>query len=169
MAPEVEDVTLGEEDFGTSWNGWSISAYGERWWKEGETDFWVTFTRSFGDTTRGGGGCLVRRVPNSSCTSDSQCAFYPWSGDGYGYCVRNVCYAPAGGQSTPCALGLNHTPGTTLFKAVFFPKADTDMNNLNYSHYTLTCMTKTAGPNTACGGTNTSAYMRDVFFIDRSS
>jgi hypothetical protein len=29
----------------------------------------------------------------------------------------------------------------------------------------LGCMTKTAGPNTACGGTNTSLYMRLVVQI----
>jgi hypothetical protein len=28
--------------------------------------------------------------------------------------------------------------------------------------YALGCMTKAAGPNTACGGTDTSLYMRSV-------
>ena len=28
--------------------------------------------------------------------------------------------------------------------------------------YALGCMTKTAGPNTACGGSNPSLYMRDL-------
>jgi hypothetical protein len=162
-APDVDADALDVADFGTSYNGWSIWAEGTSWRKEHWNDFSVGFTKSSGsDATRGGGGCLVRQVPGWTCSTDSQC---PSAAPGWGYCVSGQCYERPGSQADWCALAPNNAPNASYAKGV----SDNGYFSFSDQTYVLTCLTKTAGPNTACGGTNTSLYMRAVTFVDRGS
>jgi hypothetical protein len=158
---------LDERDQGVVYNGWYQ-------WMSGAFDaelitatFTHNFTRSSGDTARGGGGCLVRKT-GRSCSDDSTCTTQAqtlYGASAWGYCYSGACYDRPGSQATHCALNPNRSAANgnmTLTKAAY-PVAHT-FNQDDY--YTLGCMTKTAGPNTACGGTDTSLYMRVVSRMD---
>jgi hypothetical protein len=151
-APEValEDVDM--QDMGTSWNGWSQGAWVEIGFCSGINRITSDFARYSGDSTRGGGVCLVQQW-GTACTNDSDCTAYGQSMLGpsvYGYCVSGSCNVRPGSQADWCTLNPNRGPGM-LHKYV----------GGGVSNYGVVgCMTKTAGPNTACGGTNQSLYMR---------
>jgi hypothetical protein len=157
-APSIASETLDERDEGTTYNGWSQYAFGQ--WELYSSVFYVAswLNRSSGDATRGGGTCFVRRT-GTGCSSDATCtslAQSTYGASAYGYCYSGVCYNRPGSQASYCALNPNRAPG---FIQVDPPRSAvaTDGND-----YALGCMTKTAGPNTACGGTNGSLYMRMV-------
>jgi hypothetical protein len=160
-APEATlDDAIDERDEGTSYNGWTQTA-------DVRLNLFVnayimthTFTRSSGDATRGGGGCFVIRKPGTSCSSDATCttaAQAQYGASAYGYCYSGVCYSRPGGQSPYCALAPNRSPGVVNALWGADPYAPWTNNE-----FVVGCMTKTAGPNPACGGTNTSLYMRTM-------
>jgi hypothetical protein len=153
-SPVVEDDNLEMSDYGYDYNGWYIDASGTNFSSLGYAEFDIWFTRpSPGDATRGGGGCLVK-YDGTSCTTDANC---PVSyGNGWGYCVQNKCWQRPGAQATFCGLGRENAPNTGFTRTVDVPLYNTD------TYGVLTCLTKTAGPNTACGGTETSLYMRGL-------
>jgi hypothetical protein len=154
-APKAALDSIDERDEGTTYNGWWQAPTLQY---DCEIGVFLThqLTRSSGDDTRGGGACFVSRT-GASCSSDTTCtsqAQATWGGAAYGYCYAGECYQRPGAQSSYCALNPNRSPGT-LFAyppTVFFDGND----------FALGCMTKTAGPNTACGGTEGSSYMRTV-------
>jgi hypothetical protein len=82
--------------------------------------------------------------------SDGACV---WGSQAHGYCYSGACWYRAGSQASDCALSPNRTAGT-LTKSV--------STAMGYGYGVLGCMTKTSGPNTACGGTNTSLYVRTI-------
>jgi hypothetical protein len=159
QTPDTSLDVLDEQDQGTSYNGWTqavsgvyLNTYG------GIITVHHTLSRSYGDATRGGGGCFVVRRPGTSCSADSQCqadAQAAYGASAYGYCFSGQCYARPGSQASYCALNPNRSPGTV--SSGFISGSPYTANE-----YGLGCMTKTAGPNTACGGTNASLYMREV-------
>jgi hypothetical protein len=163
-APEAAIDSLDTADEGDSYNGWTQSVPNffacYDWYLFPQSDqFWFqhTFTRSSGDSTRGGGGCVVNQT-GTSCSSDSTClglAQSTYGASAYGYCYSGLCYSRPGSQSDFCTLNPNRAPGT-------IDKLTWNRNSTLSNSYVLGCMTKTAGPNTACGGTDTSQYMRAV-------
>jgi hypothetical protein len=146
------DDSLAAMDVGTSYNGWTQSVSGTYCSMSGARTLNHTLSRSSGDTTRGGGGCTVV-AKGTSCSTDSNCqaaATAEYGSSAWGYCYNGSCYSRPGGQEL-CFLNPNRAPGTI--------GGDVGMGE---SFNVLGCMTKTAGFNTACGGTNGSLYMRTV-------
>ena len=149
-------------DYGYSWNGWSQFPTGT-WYTE--TNSYVgehVLTRTSGDATRGGGGCFTISATVANCTegSDTSCtqeAIAKYGTSAYGYCSGGWCYYRPGSQSTYCAVNPNRAPGTLTFSGSY-PKIGLEPHRT----HALGCMTKTAGPNTACGGTDASQYVRVV-------
>jgi hypothetical protein len=171
-SPDIFDDALSAQDEGTSWNGWSMSLSGwysvggfplNQWYSSG------TFSRSSGDLTRGGGTCAVykRTVNPSSCTSDQACidaAQAQFGSFAWGYCYQGACYDRVFAQSASCSTNPNRSPSSwnSPSQVLVVPA---NHQTLPGGLFSLGCMTKTAGPNTACGGTNTSLYMRSVTLI----
>jgi hypothetical protein len=156
-APTAEVDALAESDEGVAYNGWTQSIAGSVDPCIGIASYWQTFTRASGDATRGGGTCFVHKKPGTSCSSDTTCttaAQAQYGASAWGYCYSGVCYSRPGSQSSFCALSPNRAPGTV--GNVYLSATTT------FQEHVLGCMTKTAGPNTACGGTNASLYMRTV-------
>jgi hypothetical protein len=170
-APDLAIEGLDESDEGTSWNGWSMSISGRVAYNGFFTSMWSTgtFSRTSGDATRGGGVCtVVKRIANpASCTSDAACttaAQAQWGAAAYGYCFAGSCYSRTGDQATYCTTNPARPPST--FTSPVTPALGLTDHVMWAAGvvptYTLGCMTKTAGPNTACGGSNTGLYMRSV-------
>jgi hypothetical protein len=160
-APIAEMDGVDEQDEGASYNGWSHSPSGTY----DQFGFFYTygnFTKSSGtDATRGGGVCLVYRRSSSSCSSDSTCladAQSQFGASAYGYCYGGGCYTRPGSQAAYCGVNSSRSPGA------FEGPTGVVGSYANHSSTpsALGCMTKTAGPNTACGGTDTSLYMRRI-------
>jgi hypothetical protein len=156
-APSAALDTLDPADEGASYNGWTQTPSGMVYMYMGFGQLDHTFSRAGGEATRGGGACFVYQQPGSSCSSDSPClsaAQAAFGASAYGYCYSGVCYSRPGSQTDYCALNPNRAPGSVT---KLWPSY-----GVNYYEHILGCMTKTGGPNTACGGTNTSLYMRYV-------
>jgi hypothetical protein len=121
----------------------------------------TTFVRYSGDLTRGGGTCLVLKRTSGACTQDSTCITEARNhfGEGaWGYCYNGMCYNRPGLQANFCTLNPNRSPGTYYSSNV----TTSAFNNYYSNPYMLGCMTKTAGPNTACGGTDPTKYEKVV-------
>jgi hypothetical protein len=154
-APAVESDAIDERDEGTSYDGWSQFAIVIEDCYPGEGGYWGqlqhTLSRSSGSSTRGGGACNV--VYNgTSCSSDATCTSIAQSAYGsgaYGYCYSGACYSRPGSAVNNCVTNPNRSPGTVT---------GTSMPGT----HVVGCMTKGGGPNTACGGTDTSQYMRTM-------
>jgi hypothetical protein len=160
-APLATLDSMDETDEGTSYNGWSQDPYMINQLFCGNFVLGHQLIQSYGDATRGGGACLVKRT-GEGCSSDSTClasAQAQYGGSAWGYCYAGQCYSRPGPQSL-CTLNPNRGPGyiwthpSTSYLTSGFGDPNTD--------FVLGCMTKTAGLNPACGGTNTSLYMRTV-------
>jgi hypothetical protein len=153
---------LDPSDEGTNYNGWTqfLTYDFDRSFQQ-INSITHTLSRSSGDATRGGGGCLVVQQ-GMACSSDSTCtttAQSLYGAGAYGYCYQGAsCLLRPGSQASYCALNPNRSPGalTQTFSSLY---------KSGMSWFVLGCMTKTAGPNTACGGTNASLYMRSVSYI----
>jgi hypothetical protein len=159
-SPELATAAnIEAQDEGWSYNGWEQLPAG--WYGgDGNVYTWNYFVRSYGDSTRGGGSCVVYHRDGSSCSSDATClsaAQAQFGASAWGYCSGGACWSRPGSQAAYCSLGPNRTPGQYHNPAAseYAPASHT-------GPAVLGCMTKTAGPNTACGGTNTSLYMRTV-------
>jgi hypothetical protein len=154
-APAIESDALDVTTEGYTYNGWTQSA-------SIGSGISSTFTRSSGDATRGGGACYVLAVSHitGSCSSDAQCTGWAqglYGSNAYGYCNSyGACLARPGSQADYCVLNPNRTAGTVSKSLPANPPTGPDA----CYQYALGCMTKTAGPNTACGGTNQNLYMR---------
>jgi hypothetical protein len=150
-APDLALDALEQADMGDTYNGWTQTlTYACDMCRAEDDVMQHTFTRSYGDSTRGGGACAVAWTPNS-CSDDSSCVTLAqgyYGSSAYGYCVSNRCYIRTGSQAAYCTMGPNRGAGTL------------QMNFGSMAYDAIGCMTKTAGPNTACGGTNPSLYMR---------
>jgi hypothetical protein len=158
MVPTVETDDLDLRDQGTSYNGWTQSISGSTFFYSAYGDWSFTanhtMTRTSGDATRGGGACAVY-LSGTSCTNDTPCVTAAQSQFGstaYGYCYSGTCYLRPGSQANYCALNPNRGPGTLT-------KNLTNQTGA-IVHGAIGCMTKTAGLNAACGGTDSSLYMR---------
>jgi hypothetical protein len=158
-APTVFEDSIDEADIGTSWNGWDQSIVGTTCVNANLAQVSHTFVRSSGDATRGGGVCGTI-VSSTACTTvgdDSFClgmAHALYGQSAYGYChpvpfSGPKCLYRPGSQADYCSLSPNRGAGT-VSKTI----------NDKRVNYMVGCMTKTAGPNTACGGTNQGLYMR---------
>jgi hypothetical protein len=156
-APAADLDAVDPADQGESYNGWTQYAFGNYC-----TDlfnyarFGHYLVRSSGDTTRGGGGCYVKWT-GVGCGSDDPCianAQAQYGSGAWGYCYSGTCYSRPGVQSIYCALGPNRSDGSMLMGG--------GQESMNANSAVVGCMTKTAGPNTACGGTNASLYMRTL-------
>jgi hypothetical protein len=155
-APIVASETLGAADEGASYNGWTQSVYLRDEWCDGDPAYMAhSLTRTSGDDTRGGGACYVI-ANNTGCATDATCltvAQSQYGSSAYGYCYQGSCYSRPGSQATYCVVNPNRGPGGVdkwlVGTTAMYP-----------SSFVIGCMTKSAGPNTACGGTDTSQYMR---------
>jgi hypothetical protein len=155
-APEAALDSVSEQDEGASYNGWTQVGGGSYGLDSGSWGFSHVLQRSYGDNTRGGGACIVVQKGNT-CSSDGDCmglAQAEFGPAAYGYCYAGYCKSRPGGQAGNCTLNPNRGAG--------------QLDLWGWGYYSsnpaiLGCMTKTGGPNTACGGTNTSLYMRSVW------
>jgi hypothetical protein len=161
-APQVAESTIDPQDEGATYGGWTqypdaqVGMFGEI------LNVSHTIYGSGGGTTRGGGACLVQQT-GSTCTSDTTCtteAVALYGVGAYGYCYQTGCFARPGVQSALCALNPNRASGSTISVSL-----SVGYSAPGYGYYVVGCMTKTAGPNVACGGTNTSLYMRTLDYI----
>jgi hypothetical protein len=155
-APLALNDAIDPRDEGTSYNGWT--QFADAYYDQCASLYGVRsiLTRSSGDWTRGGGVCFVMPM-GESCSSDSTCltsAQSMYGSSAWGYCYSGSCYGRPGSQGTYCTLNPDRSSGSTLNK--------NDLPWIPMNGAALGCMTKTAGPNTACGGTNTSLYMRTL-------
>jgi hypothetical protein len=156
-APVASTDTIGESDEGTDYNGWSHTVTGYWGMYDGYYAIDSIFTRYYGDATRGGGMCYAV-ASGAGCSSDASCtaqAQAQYGGSAYGYCYSGSCYNRPGPQSGNCALSPNRAPGALTITPSSF----------SYYGVVIGCMTKTAGPNTACGGTDSSQYIRSLGYI----
>jgi hypothetical protein len=169
-APVVSEaeVAITPADEGTSYNGWWQDA--RLYWPTCNEPYWAEMThwvhRDYGDSTRGGGACYVQAT-STGCSSDSTCvslAQSTFGGSAYGYCYQGACYSRPGSQSTFCVMNPNRTDAYGL--GTYLPKSS--MYGAFWLDFALGCMTKTAGPNTACGGTNSSLYMRTLSALEQT-
>jgi hypothetical protein len=154
-APEVAAESVAPRDVGTSYDGWTQSLAYTISTSSGSGTYHHALSRASGDSTRGGGACAVVRQPGSSCSADDTCTTAAQNVHGpsaYGYCYSGECYFRPGAQASFCALNPNRSPGTLTGAPTWYSDDD----------YVVGCMTKTAGPNTACGGSNASLYMRTM-------
>jgi hypothetical protein len=166
-AVEVDLDGVEAQDYGTAWNGWSMFAngiYAGGVTSLGQLNYFL-YKNSGSEPSRGGGACWVLQKTGSSCSNDAAgdaaCtsgAVAQFGAGAYGYCWNNVCYDRPGTQSF-CTLGPARTPGQYVMTG---PGAVTVPPGYNFAPFVLGCMTKTQGPNPACGGTNQSLYMRTV-------
>jgi hypothetical protein len=151
-APEVAVDGLDESDFGDSYNGWTqYLSYSADLCRIQPDVMAHGLGRDYGDNTRGGGACAVRGGA-SGCSDDSPCIAeaQAWYGpSAYGYCYANSCYLRPGSQVDWCVMSPNRGAGSVL-----------SLSFGSIAYDAIGCMTKNAGPNTACGGTNASLYMR---------
>jgi hypothetical protein len=159
-APELETSGPIEQTDGYSYNGWH--QFPIAWFNYESTAVSVSshFTREYGDATRGGGFCLVYARTAATCSADSDClsaAQTQFGASAYGYCFSGTCYDRPGSQAAFCNVNPNRSPGAI---------AGWQTSTVTYPNHgdpaVLGCMTKTAGPNTGCGGTNAALYMRYV-------
>lgn len=158
-APEVDDLGVAEADEGWAYNGWSQVLSYTIWLGSQYPEWRQTLTRSFGDSTRGGGACSVI-VTSTACSSDALCvsnAQASYGPSAWGYCYQSKCHSRAWSQSVGCIIGSSRSSGNT----VIGPTGGTGTYQ-GWADAVLGCMTKTAGPNSACGGTDPSAYVRSV-------
>jgi hypothetical protein len=156
--PEIANDTLVTADEGTAYNGWNQSAgfsyepcYDDTWYFQS--------MGGTGDASRGGGVCALS-YNGTSCSNDSTCvsiAQSQYGASAYGYCYAGACYSRPGSQASWCTMSPNRASGSWLGNEV----TQAQVNTYNLTH-AVGCMTKTAGPNTACGGTNASLYMRTM-------
>jgi hypothetical protein len=159
---DIDVETVAERDLGTSYDGWSVYASGTNWRAYGYAELSVGFFKYGGDDdSRGGGGCLVRRVVGASCSVDADCP--KGHANGWGYCFYGACWQRAESQASWCALGPAQAHDSSVPMTVPVDLYNTDEWGI------LTCLTKTAGPNAACGGTDSSLYMRWVTHMDNGS
>jgi hypothetical protein len=150
--PEVALDSVDTRDEHTTYNGWTqyTSAWADICGTE-PAGFEHDLVRSSGDSTRGGGACAVN-YDGTACSSDTTCtsiAHASWGSQAYGYCFSGACYIREQGQAAWCVMNSNRAPGAL------------GLSNITSTHV-LGCMTKTAGSNTACGGTDSSLYVRTV-------
>jgi hypothetical protein len=155
-APTATMDQLEAADEGDSFNGWTQSGLVfVDLWQYSNNYIYHNFARSFGDSTRGGGACFVR-ANGVSCSSDPSCttiAQGTFGGAAFGYCYQGQCYSRPGSAATYCSQNPNRGPG-------FVTKGLTAGDVSNFDGAMIGCMTKTAGPNAACGGNNGAFYMR---------
>jgi hypothetical protein len=155
IAPSALLDELSDLDQGTSYNGWTQSVTATYYAMCGTTWGRHRLTRSSGDATRGGGTCLTVRKASTTCSSDSTCvtaARAEYGPSAYGYCYSGICYSRPGGADN-CVTSANRSSGTL----------DVIIDGANgVNRYFVGCMTKTAGPNPACGSTDSSSYMRTM-------
>jgi hypothetical protein len=159
-APVLDLDDLSEHTEGATYDGWTQSIAGIHRNCFRYADFSHTLARSFGSATRGGGACATERT-TATCSSDASCvatAQSLYGGAAYGYCYSGKCYTRPGSQADYCAMSPNRADGSTLAKLAF---------NISAELSIVGCMTKAAGPSTACGGTDSNAYMRTVFDAPR--
>jgi hypothetical protein len=157
-APDLALDTAAEADEGVSYNGWHQGIVASYEVSYGWVSAQHTFYRDYGDNARGGGVCLVQKVIGSSCSSDPVCDSWAkgtHGGTAYGYCFAGECYARPGSGADYCGMSPNRSVTSNMSMSAF-----NISNVMNW--YALGCMTKNAGPNSACGGTDTSQYMRTV-------
>ena len=110
-APEVDVDVLEAQTEGTTYNGWTQSAVGHVGMQFNQWRIDHTFTRSSGDSTRGGGGCYVRKT-TTTCSADSTCitaAQQQYGSSAYGYCYASRCYLRPGSNTTYCAVNPNRS------------------------------------------------------------
>jgi hypothetical protein len=155
-APTADLGAIDPQDEGSGYNGWLHETSIIVQANYGFTTLTNTFWRNGGEATRGGGGCYVVGT-GAGCSSDATClssAQATYGASAWGYCYQGGCYARPGSQAAYCSLSPNRSPGqaTNAWFSI----------SLAGNQYGLSCLTKTGGPNTACGGTNTSLYMRYV-------
>jgi hypothetical protein len=158
-APDLALDTASEADEGYSYNGWTQSIVASQETSYGWVNAEQTFIRDYGDNARGGGVCLVQHVSGSSCSSDPVCDSWAkgtYGGTAYGYCYSGSCFARPGSGATYCSMSPNRSLATNNLVAQAFT------TSYGGNWHALGCMTKAAGPSAACGGTDTSQYMRHV-------
>jgi hypothetical protein len=163
-APDIEDVGLGEQTDGTTYNGWSMSVYGQF----PTYNLWyIQYVRSYGDALRGGGACLVLSDPGTSCSNDADCtapAHARWGGSAYGYCHQAKCNYRPGSPAELCTQSPSRAPGIHWGNtAAVMTQLMRNMDQGGiYGMSVLGCMSKEPGPNTQCGSTDSNVYMRTV-------
>lgn len=155
-APSADTDALDFADEGSFHEGWSmnpVGVYNQGW---GATEYWgVQYMRTSGSETRGGGPCIVYKKIASSCSSDAQCAA---AAPLFGYCFAGECYTRPGSQPQACFVAQDRAPGFYVGQTDF---PGGYLAGHEEVPYVLGCMTKAAGPSTACGGAP-SGYMRWV-------
>jgi hypothetical protein len=152
-APEAELDQLDESDEGTSYNGWIQFLYSMRDGCGVDAPYMehVVYRSSGSESSRGGGACIVHQE-GGACSSDATClaaAQAYWGPSAWGYCYSGTCYTRSGSQAAQCVMNPNRPHNNNIHMS-------------NAGDYLLGCMTKTPGPNTACGGSNTALYVRTV-------
>lgn len=154
-APAVSDTPIDPKDEGNSYDGWTQEPMAAYDGCSGTYSISHWLTRGWGDATRAGGACWTY-PSSSSCSSDTTCtaeARSVYGSSAFGYCYAGSCYARPGAPSTYCVTGSNRDPGVLQ---------RFDIPGPGINGYAVGCMSKAAGPNSACGGTNSSLYMRYV-------
>jgi len=130
--PDVADVEPDTSTEGTTSQGWVVTAHTPELAATGDmVTGSMTFTRSSGAETRGGGVCLVADLHDAiPCETREDCvaALPPFSEDyflgGFYYCaaaaedVASRCWTRPGSAPAYCTRGSAHEPGTITTPAV---------------------------------------------------
>jgi hypothetical protein len=159
-APTIDEAALAVQDEATDYDGWAMYPLLSENCIDGTNGVHLNVQRTSGDSTRGGGSCFARST-GASCSSDTTCTSAAQAAYGslaYGYCFQGSCYSRPGDANVYCARSPNITTSGG-YGGVYgvLPSSSVQYDGFDVS---LGCLTKTAGPNTACGGTNGSLYIR---------
>jgi hypothetical protein len=162
QAPDAIE-TIETTDVGTTYDGWTQSPSGTVYVNMGFGTVEHTLTRSYGDSTRGGGACYVLRQPGSSCSVDDTCkaaAQSAYGSQASGYCYGGECYDRFFSQAEGCKLNSNRSPGT--LSGNWYA---TTLGFATGNEFVLGCLSKavgTATPPFPCAGSDPDLYMRTI-------
>jgi hypothetical protein len=157
--PVVDVDRLGPKAATESLDGWSITAGWDSSTGGGFYTGKVTFQRTSGASTRGGGACLIQST-GESCSVDSDCPGAPSGGyaGGYVYCAQpngatqKTCWVRPGAPSSYCVQSPSNSPGVKITPSTV---------GVGVAWAVLACLADDTMP-AGCGSTDPANYVRAV-------
>lgn len=156
VVAETGDASDAAEDAGCASavtdGGWTVNALAPQVLADGKVQASMTFARTSGADTRGGGLCLVADLNGGHpCATAADCASLPLPTGGFHYCAGScsgspkICWTRPGGPDVYCNRGMGRTPGTYTT-----PAAPAKVDGKPTTWLTYACMAVEGNP-AGCG------------------
>ena len=140
--------------------GWTVTAETPTLTTSGQVEGAMTFARTSGAATRGGGVCLVADLAGArSCQDVTQCASLPVPTDGFRYCAgingssTKTCWTRPGPAELYCNRGPTRAPGTFTT-----PPVDRLVDGESTTWMAYACLADEDNPG-GCGSGDPSQYV----------